>query len=68
MAKEDKKLFFDIREMTEAFRKANLQESNALDYARWQSFFQLAIAQQLSVVSSHLRELLDAVHRSEGKK
>jgi hypothetical protein len=71
MAKtEDKKLFFDLRELTELF-KGRIQSNQDLNidcHAKFQSIFMLAIAQQLSVVSSHLRELLDAVHRSEGKK
>lgn len=76
---DDKKDFFNIAKMTDTYRTAQLiggeLEPNGIDaIAQWQLHFNLAIAQQLTVISGHLARIsetldvaLDRAKNSEWK-
>ena len=65
---ESRKVFYNIAELTEEFRKAIPKIENAATALLWQTRAQFAVAQQLAVISGHLEDLISAIHRSENKQ
>jgi hypothetical protein len=59
---DDKKDFFHIGKMTEEFRKLSKEHliANSPEAYVWHLRFELAIAQQLSVISAHLGKIVES--------
>ena len=65
---EKPKTFYNVAELTQEFQNQGRHVDNAASALLWQARIQLAIAQQLTVISGHLEDLIAAIHRSEGRK
>lgn len=67
---DDKKDFFHIGKMTESFRKASENPENFKgieQYQVWDLRFKVAIAQQLSVISGRLGEIVSKSKEEDEK-
>lgn len=71
--KQEQKTYYSVMELSEAFNIAMAENKergtvSTPELHLWQVKFQLAIAQQLTVISKHLGDFLTLLENQVGKK